>query len=414
MANRFLSWVERLCAYDHCKVPLPWFAWQGKTDATSRLHQKAMALENGGAAPGFVDTVAAAGLHAIRGTWENIQTWRRMRHACTRGYGLSPTRQLARLFVSTFRYNLPAKSFYALRVFKLERHRWSAIFSHNEITWILAEIQKRSPYAEVWTKRGWADFCARHGIPTVRVAATAWRNELQILQADALRPGNDLFIKPDVDYSGRGGIMLTWDPVTQGWTAAGAATGDVPAAELTRFLTAIDPDRLMIVQTRLRNDPDLADLSTRALVNARIVTLNHPEKGIEFLMAALRLPPGDQPTSDVVGSTVGIMIDGDTGRFGFATGPRLEFGDSDCHPHNGVRVRDRVLKPWPQMRALALAAHAKLPDMPVIGWDAVATTDGVKILEANAVWNANVGQVWGQKPLGETAWPECMLAALER
>ena len=50
--------------------------------------------------------------------------------------------------------------------------------------------------------------------------------------------------------------------------------------------------------------------------------------------------------------------------------------------------------------------------MPTIGWDLVATADGVLILEANAVWHAYLGQQWGRSPLGETAWAEVMLQAL--
>lgn len=416
MRHRLLAWADRLCAYDHCKVPLPWFAWRGKTDAVSRLHQKALAFENRGrnAAPVFLISAIAALLHAIRGTRENLNVWRRLRRACTEGYGVSAGRQLALLLVATFRYNLPPKSFYALRLFKLERRRWPAIFSHGEITLILAEIEARAPHKELWTKNGWAAFCVQHDIPGVEVAAMAWRHELQIRRPDLLQPGRDLFIKPDVDYSARGGIMLTWNEADRGWDAAGAATGLVPAAGLARFLTGIDPDKAMLVQPRLRNDPDLADLTAHSLANARVITLNTPGNGIEFLVAVLRVPPFDEPVSDIVGSTVGILIDPETGRLGHISGPRLQFGDCDCHPHRGVRVRDRVLKPWPKMRELALATHAKLPFMPVVGWDVIATTEGVKILEANAVWNANVGQAWGQQPLGETVWPQRMLTALEQ
>jgi hypothetical protein len=148
------------------------------------------------------------------------------------------------------------------------------------------------------------------------------------------------------------------------------------------------------------------------LVNLRVITLCSMRREITVLMAALRLPPGDQPTSDVVGVTFIIPLDPESGMLGQAECARLELGALANHPHSGVRFQGRTIAEWPAMRAQVIAAHRRLPNMPAIGWDCIATEQGAFILEANAVWHADVAQQWGLLPLGESAWPKVMLEHL--
>lgn len=414
MFTRLRVWSERLCAYDHCRLPLPWFAWQGRADAAARMHQAALTLDFGPAPAGIGSVLAAALLHLIRSTRDITLTWLRMHRSCQKGYGIGPIRQLAHLFISSFRYNHPAKLYYATRLFRLDRSRWSAMFSHGETTLLLAQFEKSNRHTQLWTKKGWATFCSQHGIPSAPVAAVADGTGLHVVNPNLLQPGHDLFVKPDIDYSSRGGVMLEWDRSADGWYAVGAVTAFIHQPELSEFLRRYAGEGIVVVQPRLRNAPDLADLASRALVNVRIITLYAPNQGTQVLMAALRLPPGDQPTSDVLGSTFSVPIDPANGRMGDAECARLHLGSCANHPFNGARVRDRILKQWPEMRNLALRTHDKIPFMPSIGWDLVATTDGVLILEANAVWNAYLSQQWGRAPLGETSWPSHIQTAMEQ
>lgn len=414
MPSKLSQKIDRLCAYDHCRIALPWFAWHHATDNCSRLHRHIAAIDFGrpDSEVGLPTKCAAAVVHAFRGTRDIIITWRRMRTACHAGYGISPGRQLLQLFVSTFRYNHPAKLYYATRLFRLKRHRWLSVFSHGELTFLLGQFESRGHKFKLWRKQGWAEFAQAHDIPTPRVAATAGPDGVHILHPELLVAGRDLFAKPDVDYSSRGGLMLEWDQAAQGWHALGAHTGFVEAESLLAFLQTLTQKGKYIIQPRLRNSADISDLSTRALVNARVVTLRAQDGSVSILMAALRLPPGDQPTSDVVGSTFSVEIDPETGLMNEAECAKLQLGSSPCHPFNGAVLKNRKIAAWEQMRTLALASHAKMPFMPAIGWDLVSTNDGVFILEANAIWNAYLGQQWGRSPLGETHWPQVMLDAL--
>lgn len=414
MASTFFQKIDRLCAYDHCRISLPWFVWHRASDVSSRLHRHIIALEAGGLAidAGFLTKCGAALIHLMRGSRDIIMTWQRMHAGCKQGYGVGQIRQLRELFIATFRHNHPAKLYYATRLFRLERRRWNSVFSHGELTLLLSRFENRKPELRLWTKRGWADFCRAHNLPSPPVAALAGPAGIQVLEAAALAPGHDLFAKPDVDYSSRGAVLLEWDRTANGWYAVGAKSGFVGAKALPGFLTELARTTQFVVQPRLRNAPDLADLASRALVNVRVVTLHHPDNTVSILMAALRLPPGDQPTSDVLGSTFSVAIDPETGIMHEAECARLQLGSSPRHPFNGAPLRGRKIADWARMRQMALDAHAKIPFMPTIGWDLVATADGVFILEANAVWNAYLGQQWGRSPLGETDWPALMENAL--
>jgi hypothetical protein len=413
--QRLVHQADRLCAYDHCRLPLPWFAWSRGHDPISRLHRHCCALDYGTSieSVGPVRKILAALLHFIRGTRELVIVWNRQKSACATGYKISPVRQLRHLFVTVFRYNLPPKIYYVTRLFRLERSRWLAVFSHHETTLVLAEFEHVSIARNIdhWTKSKWAAFCAREGIPTVPLAAEVKAGQLHIHHPAMLQAGRDIFLKPDRDFSSQGGVMLEWEAPAQGWRASGAISTFIPENRLADFLTTHAKGIHFVVQPRLRNTPALADLTARALLNARIVTVYHPTRGITVLMAGLRIPPGDQPVSDVLGSTVSAPINLETGILEAGESAQLQLGLFSHHPHNGAQIEGRLIPDWPEMRARAIAGHQRLTHMPSIGWDLVCTEDGIFILEANSVWNAFSAQHWGRLPLGETVWPETVLAA---
>lgn len=408
--------IERLCAYDRCRVVLPWFAWAKGGDAGARLRRRILAMDTKGPGgrPGGFEVAAAAVLHVLRTGREAWLTWRRESAGAREGYGVGRLRQLREIFVAAWRYNFPPMHYYRTRLFRVPRERWSAMFTHEETTLVLGCFERAEAHRGLWTKSGWAEFCSSRGIGSPPVVARAAGGRLVSETAGAIEPGSDLFLKPDSDFSGRGGVMLEWSAERDGWQASGACAEFVGRDGLRGFLAARSASDSLVVQPRLRNAPDLADLASRALVNTRVVTLRRRDGEFVVLMAALRVPPGDQPTSDVVGFTMALPVDLETGRLGCAESARMARGAMAFHPVNGARFEGRVIAQWPEMRAKALAAHREhLAFMPSVGWDLVVTDRGVFILEANAVWNGNLAQLWGRAPLGETIWPELMLGALD-
>ena len=73
----------------------------------------------------------------------------------------------------------------------------------------------------------------------------------------------------------------------------------------------------------------------------------------------------------------------------------------------------RRIENWPQLKAIALRAHAQYPWMPTIGWDALDSDHGPLLMEANAFWGVDVSQL--DAPfLGEVGYAEACLEAYDR
>lgn len=391
---------------------LPWFVWARRDDPTSRLRRRILAASPdgpGGERVGICGMMFAAFLHWSRCGRDAWLTWRRLSVTASAGYGVSRWRQLAELFTAVTRYNFPATLYYRCRLFRLSRERWLNVLSPEENTFVLCRFERATAHLGLWTKSGWAAFGAAQGIATPSIAASVREGRVFPAESGGLQVGRDYFVKPDEDYSGRGGLLLEWNASKSGWQASGASRVFVPSDGLESFLINHASRAEHVVQHRLCNDPELADLATKALINFRIVTQRSQEGIYSVLMAGLRLPPGDEPTSDVLGSTLTVPVNLETGELGLIECGPLALGSMKRHPKSGVQVTGRTVPHWKEMQTRALAAHEKIPSMPLVGWDLVATDRGVFILEANAVWNSSLAQLWGLLPLGETPAVRLML-----
>lgn len=405
--------IGRVSAFDHCRVPLGWFHWHGRSDPASRLHARALALSHGGKAlpRGVLVRAGAAVLHLLRVGRQTLLNVRRWGPGSKRSYGVSLLRQLREIPVAVFRFNLPPALYYKLRLFNLPRSEWGNIFTHAETTLLLVELSRRKGGAARWEKAGWWRFCLEQDLPTVPVLVHASNERLHwgTGSADSLTTGgHDLFLKPDNDYSSRGGVMLEWRQAGDGWQLHGAATDFVPRTTVVDFIRRRSRGTSLVVQKRLRNAASIATLSARALVNVRVMTLREANGSVSVLLAMLRMPPGEQVVSDVVGRTLCVRIDEKTGRMGWIECGQVGHGAQTHHPVTGERIEGTIFEPWSEMKTLALRAHTLVADMPVVGWDLVATDHGVMILEANDVWHGLLGQAWGRQPLGGTAWARLM------
>lgn len=415
MRARLTTWLkaaDRLCAYDCCRLPMPWFAWSGGEDAVSVLHRRVMEMDRGSpiAAARWWEWAAAAALHAARGGREIALCWRAKSAACRKGFGVSRGRQLATLIYTTFRHNFPPSLYYRARLFRLERKRWASVFSHGEVMVVLREIEARTAGLHLWSKRGWARFCARHGLPLPPLLALVSGG--RFTGGEGLE-GRDLFIKPDLGWASRGTVLLEWRAEESGWRASGGRADFVRAGELERFVQQAAAVADVVVQPRLRTRADLADLAPRALANLRVVTIRSAAGRCSVFSAGLRIPWHEEHCSDAPEGLF-VPLDLATGRLECAEGLDMSPGPLATHPLTGARIEGREIAAWPEMRERALAAHALLPEAPCVGWDLVATEEaGVLILEANVTWSANLAQLRGLAPLGESEWPEAVLAYLD-
>jgi hypothetical protein len=111
---------------------------------------------------------------------------------------------------------------------------------------------------------------------------------------------------------------------------------------------------------------------------------------------------------------LGSPVDLETGILGLMTGDKGDtrfqwFAD---HPVTGVPVLGRTLPHWPEIRAVALAAHLACPDRLLVGWDIALTPDGAVLLEGNAYPDVDFLQRVHRCPLGASPMGPLLYARL--
>ena len=160
----------------------------------------------------------------------------------------------------------------------------------------------------------------------------------------------------------------------------------------------------VIVQPRLRNHRELADLADQSLVTVRVLTCldseSRPVATHAFLRILSKLEPKWHRKDEY-----GVPIDLVSGRLGAMTSDRL----ASCalrfshHPVTGQAVEGRVLESWPAIQALAQDAHRAFPHRIVVGWDIAMTDDGPMLLEGNVNLDIMFAQRVHRQGIGRSA-----------
>ena len=191
----------------------------------------------------------------------------------------------------------------------------------------------------------------------------------------------DLFLKP---CSGRGarGVMMFERVGRLSYRAPDGASFDLDA--LVAYAAEHGRSMPLIVQPRLHNHAEIADLADRSLITVRVLTCldsqGQPVATHGLLRILSKLEPAWKRKDEY-----GVPIDMATGRLGAMRSDRL----ANCalrydhHPVTGQRVVGRVLVTWPAVQALAVAAHRAFPHRILVGWDIASTVDGPVLLEGN-------------------------------
>lgn len=233
---------------------------------------------------------------------------------------------------------------------------------------------------EMKDKLHFAARCQQEGLPVSRTllacdgAGVAW-------QATPAELDCDLFLKPRSGRGARGASMFERVGPLR-YRAPDGEMLDLDA--LVELAEARGRHAPLIVQSRLHNHAELADLADQSLVTVRVLTCldaqGQPVVTHGLLRILSKLEPDWQRQDEY-----GVPIDLASGQLGPMRSDRL----SRCaalythHPVKGQAVAGRVLGTWPALRALAVAAHRAFPHRILVGWDIASTVDGPVLLEGN-------------------------------
>jgi hypothetical protein len=187
--------------------------------------------------------------------------------------------------------------------------------------------------------------------------------------------------------------------------------------ELIEHLRALSLARRKgyIVQPRLVNHDEIADLSNGSLTTVRVMTCRNENGEYEVTNAAFRMAQGKTSVVDNFHAG-GILarIDLSTGELGRATDGAMALGPGtgwcERHPDTGGQILGRKLPLWGEVLDLARRAHATaFSDQVVIGWDIGILGHGPRLVEGNKGPDLDLVQRSHAEPLGNSRLGELMV-----
>ena len=247
--------------------------------------------------------------------------------------------------------------------------------------------ERRPPKSIVSDKVAFARHCRRSGVSAIPLIGVAKGGKLRF---NRLFRG-DWFVKPVDGKGGRG--IERWDRVEQGVMRRGTET--IAEADVVRRLihrSMVDP---CLIQPRVENHPDLADLNNGALATVRALTCLNETGRPELVGAVFRMAIG---TNNVVDNLhaggIVAQIDLSAGTLGPASnlGTDARLGWLSAHPVTGARIEGRRLPFAAELKPFSERAHLAFADRVIVGWDIAITADGLVLVEANGAPDLDIMQ----------------------
>lgn len=301
-----------------------------------------------------------------------------------RAGGRSRFGQVADLMVLGFNDGVDPPSYYAHELYLPQRraeavHYLTRYETKNGLLYAL-NTARPQPFAghEMNDKLLFAECCEQHGLAAAPVLMVAGAGAV-LRRVPRATLDQDLFCKPRRGLGARGAARFRRVAPERYQDNAGRELSLDQLVE--RLRAAAVP---VLVQPCLRNHADLAGFADASLVTIRVVTCLDPEGVPEVTHAMLRvlskLEP-EWPCNDEFGTPIDLA----DGRLGMVASDRL----ARCaerlsrHPVTGRPVAGGRLDQWPEVKALALAAHAAFAHRLLVGWDIAVTDRGALLLEGN-------------------------------
>ena len=333
-------------------------------------------------------------------------------------FGKSHLHQLGEIAGFAFRDGLDAQTYYMQELYaaggaQRATHTLTRFETKNGLLTALKRLAPRraagrSPLGD---KLAFHARCRRHGVATVPILLSATRGQCDMLDG-GFAPGVDLFMKPRHGKGARGAGLLRH----LGDSHYRSDDGRIFSTEaLLADLAERSLETPYLLQPRLTNHRDIADLAGESLLVVRVITCldadHQPIVTHGMLRVIGKLEPHWKDATEYA-----APIDLATGRMGAMTGDKLA-GALDWHFHHpvtGAPVAGRILAAWPAVREAALAAHRAFTDRILLGWDIAVTPQGIVVIEGNALPDVAFLQRVHRQPIGRSRLGPLLRPYLER
>jgi hypothetical protein len=342
---------------------------------------------------------------------------RRNGAAVRRSTGKSAGRQMREQLGLATRHSIAPFWYYMFELHDDRQRALAPLFltAHETIAGAYAVLQPPPGSDRLNDKVWFARHCRERGLAAVPVLLLLSGGRiLPTLGETVALPDADLFVKPRVGNGGRN--TERWDWRGDGRYHSSRGLHLTPGA-LLRHLALQSLRGDFVVQPRLANHPDLADLANDALSTVRVLTCRNEQGAFEATNVAFRMAIGGNNLVDNFHSGgIATPVDLATGEIGAATdmGLRPEVGWRETHPVSGARIAGRRLPFWRQVVELACRTHEAFPERTMVGWDVAMLPHGAIVIEGNGKPDLDIHQRVERRPLGDQRIARLLAYNLQR
>jgi hypothetical protein len=380
-----IAWRRRFAVRDYCRMGFALLAWP-----------------------------PAAAVLAFRSTRANGARYRRQT-----GVGLV-SQFLAQAYLAIVHRMLP-HYYYVFELQRPELFRRAAEYltrteTKGGVYRALKQRENRHLLVHINDKLVFSAFYQKHKVRAVPVLAgfRAGARLADIGPAE-LPAGADLFVKP-IEGRGGGGTE-SWQALPDRRYRNSHGVESTLTALLDHVATLSKQGGEYLIQPRLTNHPDIADLTPGALSTVRLLTILNEAGEPEAVNAAFRMAISKtSPVDNFHAGGIAAAVDMQTGMLGPASGLGLggDFAWHETHPLTGGRIVGRRLPDWRTAVDLAVAAHRLLAPRVIVGWDVGFLPDGPCLVEGNVGPDADIHQRVERRPVGNARYGELLAFHLER
>ena len=237
---------------------------------------------------------------------------------------ISLWQQFVQIGVIWFRHGLDAQAYYVLQLYRRRAAaRASGFLTRYEtknglFKELTRQVRKGGRRNLLGDKLEVSRRCSANGIPHVPVLVAAEAGAVTV-QCERAALAQDLFIKPRQLKGARNTEMLRY---VDGTHIDGCGT-PLALADVLDRVAAKSRDAALLVQPRIRNHPDLADLATDSLIVVRVITCRDRDNQPVVTHGMLRVLCKLEPTwpTDI---ELGAPIDLRRGTLGRMTGDKAD------------------------------------------------------------------------------------------
>jgi hypothetical protein len=266
-------------------------------------------------------------------------------------------------------------------------------------------------------KVGFMSRCRKFGIATAPILLRIAKGD--VTAVDWREPGLpeiDLFVKP---LNGQNGKNATrWNYLGSGQYQRNDGK-HATANEVLEDLRQASQGRAFLVQPRLMNHREIADLGNGTLATLRVMSCRNEKGEFEVTNAVFRMAQNSAVVIDNFHKGgIAANVDIHTGELGRATCGAWGFtvdGWYEQHYETGVQILHRKLPCWPELIDLVRYAHGSaFSDQVVIGWDVAILDSGPCMIQINKAPDLDMIQRIGRGSLGNERFGKLLAFNLRR